>query len=287
MLSSEYQNPSSFADAANSIVAFSKETQGFISTIRVPLPKSPRLRPHLKRSPIERSKPVHSRSSAELGKLKRRVRLVLGQLVICVWAVIGLSYVLVRMYEREEERNSPAEVAIEIGVCGLSLYQVLLVVLYWDWSSLHNKGIRKALGHTSNSTLRTSRLYQAMCLTECLYHMMLPYPGTFYCCTTWVIGQSTSFSVCDLLFILTSLRQYHLLRLMYWLSPLPSLRVRLYSDLWELHSVVFHCKYLLAQYHLKVIGYVSGLMITVSGFVMYGLEHGSYSTNLHSVWDNF
>jgi len=97
MFSNEYQNPSSFTAAANSTVAFSGETQGFISTIRVPLPKGPRLRPHLKRSPIERSKPVHLRSSAKLGKLKRRVRLVLGQLVICVWAVIGLSYVLGRM----------------------------------------------------------------------------------------------------------------------------------------------------------------------------------------------
>lgn len=282
----EYLAPCTFAGVANSSSALKGDAQGFISTIRVPLPKSPPL--HIKQSnPAGSNRPAPPRSVSKLRRLRRSVGLALGQLVVSSWAVIGLSYALVNRYDGEDEGSS-AKIIIELGLYCLSLYQTLLVVLYWHRSLLHSKTIRKTLGQKSAPTLRTSRLYQVVCFAECLFHMILPYPGTYYRKYTRLFGQNTSFSISDMLFALLNLRQYHILRLLYWLSPLPTLRVHFHYSLWDMRGdFAFRYKYLAAQHHLKVIGCVYGLMVIISGFVLYGFEHAPYSAQLLSMWDGF
>jgi hypothetical protein len=208
------------------------------------------------------------------------------QLVAAAGAVVALSYALVRSYEVDKTGINTPSAALEISLLTVSLYQIVLIVLYWDRNLLHKRLISKALGQQISLTLRASPKYQVLCGIECLYHLILPYSGTYQHRTIGIVGKSTSFSLCDALFAISSLRLYHLIRLLYWLTQLPSLRVHFHSVFWDISaSSPFRYKYFLALYDIKGVGLIYGLMVVVSGFVLYGFEH-PYSANIRPLWDN-
>lgn len=266
---------------------FKSNTQELNSPIRIPLPKSHVSRTGF-RSSVSATTTKHAISSGSApqglgkrGKLHQALSSISLQLVGAAWASIGLSYALVCSYG-EEERSW----ALESCVWGVSLYQAVLIVLYWDRYLLHRKLCCKAWGAQTSLTLRNSRRHQVLCGLECLFHMVLPYSGTFQQTDTEVIGQRTRFCLGDVLFALVSLRQYHLLRWLYWRSPLPSFRVYFHFNIWSLPTnSPFRYKYWLAQSAIKGVGLGYGLMVVVSGLVLYGFEH-SDTESWDPLWES-
>ena len=271
---------------------FKSNTQELSSPIRIPLPKSYVSKTAFRSSaPATTTKPasynyISPGSELKLAKLQRKLRVISLQLVAAAGAVVALSYALVRSYEVDKMGTNTPSAALEICVLAISLYQIVLIVLYWDRNLLHKKLISKALGSQTSLTLRASPRYQVLCGVECVYHLILPYSGTYQHRTIGVFGTNTSFSLCDALFAVLSLRFYHLIRLLYWLTQLPSLRVQFHSVLWDIPvSSPFRYKYFLALYDIKGVGLIYGLMVVVSGFVLYGFEH-PYSDVIDPLWDN-
>jgi len=145
---------------------FKSNTQELSSPIRIPLPKSYVSKTALRSSvPAATTNPViyhytSPGSELKLSKLQRKLRLISLQLVAAAGAVVALSYALVRSYEVDKTGTNVSSVALEISVLAMSLYQIVLIVLYWDRYLLHKKLISKALGHQTSLTLRASPRYQ-------------------------------------------------------------------------------------------------------------------------------
>ena len=266
-------------------------TQELNSPIRIPLPKShasrTRFRSAVSAATSKRGNYASSalRREGKVGKLRLVLCRLSLQLLCTSWASTALAYALISGYPKDEAGTTVRSLVLEISAWGLSLYQLVLLVLYWDRCLLHWKLGCKALGAEVCPTLRNSRKYQVLCGLECLFHMVLPYSGTFQQTDSGVMGQNTRFCLSDVLFALVSLRQYHLVRWLYWQSPLPSLRVRFHSALWEIPKrSVFRYKYFLAQYDIKGVGLIYGLTVVGSGLVLYGLEHAE-TGSLGPLWE--
>jgi len=101
-------------------------------------------------------------------------------------------------------------------LCVCSLVQVWLVLFYWAQEGKTALLTSKAVGAVSKE--KSKRI---LCGLECLLHLLIPLPRDFL-----VAGVQVNYVA----YLLVLSRNYHFLRVLYWISPFSSLRAHLYSS---------------------------------------------------------
>lgn len=209
-------------------------------------------------------------------RLRQRLR-VLSCVLAVVHLLLSILGYIVTVYLSSS--HSPT-IPIILSTCTavLTVGEVLAVVCYWQLccrlSDLQSTALR--VDHMSAASIWEAPGFLWPCVLEVAGHLLVPYPGLD-------LGQSV-YTVNNCLFVAVILRNYHLLRVLYWYSPFSHFRTFMYARLTTVtmnSRFIFKCY--LQEYGLLLVGGIYGLVAVLLGLTTSVLEQ----TSSPSVWSGF
>jgi len=180
------------------------------------------------------------------------------------------------------------------GLCiGLSVFstaEVMLIVVYWQlcWrlSELQHAALR--LDHVRAPSIWQAPDFLWPCVLEAAGHVLVPYPGLDLGVSLELGGVHTFYTLNDGLFVCLILRNYHLLRVLYWYSSFSHLRTLMYTRITTVtmgKGFVFRCY--MKRYGLSLVLGIYGLVVGLAGPVQYVFEKTSSTQVDTGIWMSF
>jgi hypothetical protein len=207
--------------------------------------------------------------------LGKAIRQVAAGNTVLTWAITAVGYFVITA---GQEANSLPVLhdTLKAAIGFVSLLQAVLIVCYWKRYLAYLELLRAALHpfRPQVSGLLSSPKPFACCLLECLLHLFIFLPAANYSFAFSLFGISTSLTLDEVCYISILLRNYHSLRLLYWLSDFCTLRMSLFAEVANVRSVnLFVLRCYLTRFGLPLILGVYAVMVVVPGATEYILEH--------------
>lgn len=139
---------------------------------------------------------------------------------------------------------------------------------YWRAYPAYWEAMRRALHPAWKSEFRNSPFRLLICLSECLFHLIsflpaLQCPGNFC-----FFGTQVSLTLDKICYLAIIVRNYHSIRLFYWLSAVPTLRTLLFSELAGINSTQsFVFRGYLAKYRVVFVCAISASLVLILGLI--------------------
>lgn len=228
----------------------------------------------------------YSHEVTRIYTLRRRLRVI-----SCLLALLsGLGSVLgyfVGVLKGSDGDYMGDSLEVSAGLVILAVGEMGLLVGYWQsvcsYEDLKNGVMKVDYVHTAS--LWHSPAFLGPCLLEIAVHMLAPYPGLTFSITMHQGGVDSTYSLNDLLFPVLILRNYHLLRVLYWFSPFSHLRTFMYMRITNVNSGNrFVFRGYLQKYGLLLIVWIYGLVVVIGGAAQYVLEKTSSAQTDKSLW---
>lgn len=220
--------------------------------------------------------------------LRARLR-VLSCLLTCLQALLCILGYIVGV-QHDSQSLSIEAVLLCVGLSVLSTAEVVLIGMYWQlcWrlSELQNAALR--VDHVKASAMWQAPDFLWPCLLEAAGHVLVPYPGLDMGVGMNLSGVQASYTLNDVLFVTLILRNYHLLRVLYWYSPFSHLRTLMYTRITTVtmgNFFLFKCY--MKRYGLALVVGIYGLVVGLAGPVQYVLEKSSSTQVDTSMWTSF
>lgn len=231
---------------------------------------------------------LHIDRRKKLRRIKKGIQKVVALCVVFSWIATIIGYFIVR----EEEASFAATYWREAmkGFVGLlSIIQTTLIVHYWKVYLVYLEALRGALHPrwTPVPELKKSPRALAKCTFECGLHLFVFLPDTSLQFCLRIFGTTSDLSLDELCYASLLLRNYHSVRLFFWLSDFSDLRTAFLTEIESIGSYGFVLRCFLTQYGLTLILVVYILMIVVPGLILYIFEHKLDSAPLNDIWNNF
>jgi len=225
---------------------------------------------------------------SDIYALRGRLRILsclltsLHALLCTLGYIVGIQYKTYSM--------ATQTVLLCVGLSVLSTTEIVLIGVYWQhcWrlSELQNAALR--VDHVSASSMWQAPGFFWPCVLEAAGHVFVPYPGLGLGVSLELGGVRTFYTLNDCLFVCLILRNYHLLRVLYWYSPFSHLRTLMYTRITTVtmgNLFLFRCY--MKRYGLSLVVGIYGLVVGLAGPVQYVLEKTSSLQIDTSMWTSF
>ena len=215
------------------------------------------------------SLPLPAQSTLPIFRLRLRLRLLSCLLTALHFLLCLLGYIVtVRL-------SSTVSILLSASIAVLTVGEVLAVVCYWQFccrlSDLQNIALR--VEHMGGASMWETPGFLWPCVLEVAGIALVPYPGLD-------LG-----AVNSCLFVAVMLRNYHLLRVLYWYSPFSHFRTFMYARLTTVTmGNRFISKCYLQEYGLLLVGGIYGLIAVLLGLTTSVLEHTSDPSVWSGLW---
>ena len=215
--------------------------------------------------------------------MRRNLAIVSGITAGCNAGVCVAGYY--SLYHRDDYHNKSAGFTILIGT--LTLMELALIVLYWTLVILITDKRNAALSvqFVSSPSLLRSPKTLIVCVLECLFHLFVPIPSFSLSQDSGFFGSEATLDLCCYMYICAMLRNYHLIRVLYWLSRFSSIRTLMYVRITTVSSFgTFILRSFLSAYKLPLV-----LGVYITAVVFGGVIHTTLEakTEVHqdvSIW---
>ena len=219
-------------------------------------------------------------------RLAGSIQRLAGVNAVLTWVVTVLGYFVLTVQSEGISAFPLLREGLKAVIGCASVVQAVLVVYYWKGCLAYSEVLRAALHpcRTPISALLASPESLTYCLLECVFHLFLFLPATDYSAAFSLFGISTSLSLDEVCYLTILLRNYHSVRLLYWLSSFSTLRVSVFSEVASVRKMgLFVLRCCLVEYGLPLILGVYAVMVLIPGLVEFTLEHKAEGSHLDAV----
>lgn len=215
-----------------------------------------------------------------------RVRLIYvsGVNTVLSSAATVLGYYAIS--SNNEERVDRYETWLKVGVCFVSLLQLLPIVLYWIYNQDYLERLRAGLrlSPIPLGPLHKSPASLLGCILECLFHL-IALPPLYD--ASWEMQNPSSAStltLSDLIFILILTRNYHAFRFLFWYSDFSTRRAYHFASVANIVvNFIFTLRAYLERYSLRIVLVAYGAVVVISGFSVFVFEKRADTSDFYDV----
>jgi len=175
---------------------------------------------------------------------------------------------------------------LKVGVCIVSFLQLLPIVLYWVYNQYYLERLRASLrlSPIPLNPLHKSPAALFGCVLECLFHLIVLPP--LYD-ASWEVqnpASASTFTLCDLLFVLILMRNYHALRFLFWYSDFSTRRAYHFASVANITiNFIFTLRAYLKRYSLPIVLMAYGAIVVLSGFSVFVFEKEASTSDFEDV----
>jgi len=206
------------------------------------------------------------------------------------WAVTALGYTTLEIMHGYLHTSS----AILNGIKGcagvLSVLQAGLVVGYWSRKLAYLEIMRRVMRPKASAlpSLLHSPKDLTICVAESVIHLFVFIPETNFSSDFSIFDTDNGFSLDELSYVVILMRNYHTLRLMYWLSAFSSLHTATITHIVRsTYDIAFILRCFLVEYGLPLVLMAYGVIVLIPGVFVYMFEHEINTNQLGVIWNNF
>ena len=217
-------------------------------------------------------------SHAKRTRLKRKITQVCGLSAAINWLITLLGYFAVHRDKGFVQDEDVLKATSKYAACVLSAAQMMLVVLYWEFTLRYTEMVRGALNvsHERVPRLCDSPGVMVMCGIECAVQVVGPIPSVNWRWHLQIFGSNSELTIDDLLYFAVLIKNYHSLRFLFWFSHFSDLRTQIFTTAMDIpFGEGFLFRSYLADYHIYLILGIFLTMVVLSGIVDYVFEHES------------
>ena len=210
----------------------------------------------------------------KLRKLRKVLMVLTGLNAVLNGGMSVLGYAAVK---RWEEKTTLITILTCILLL-LSIFQTVLVSLYWNNTAKYYKIASKSIHLTENAieSQEKSKKFVIKRGLECVFHLFTPLPGVNYTFSYRISGKLMEITLNTVLYFAILIRNYHTFRFLHWNSQFSSERTQIICDFFRQKSQNrFTLRCYIATYGFEMAVGLIIVMILVPGVVISLLEVGS------------
>lgn len=211
-------------------------------------------------------------------ELRKRLQRVAGANAVLSWVLSVLGYLDVKDRNEAQEVNTWVRDLIRGLICGISMVQIILIVLYSASLLQYLESVRVTLrlSPIPVPALRYSSEAILNCFAECAFHMLVVPPRLHIQGEIYQKGTYSLLSLNDFLYVLLLMRNYHSLQFLFWSSGFSTARVHFFTHVADMtFSNLFVLRCYLAAYSLKLVLGAYTVILVISGLCIFTFEKGS------------